>query len=516
MLREILRATATLTTAILAGRLMGLLREVALAARLATTEGAGVAVVLLTLPDLLTGLLMGAAAGAVLVPEFKRIKASSGFAGIRFFWQATVAAVLVSGTIALVVAMSGTTVARILAPGYDASLNSDLGRLIAIVSLAVPLTAAAAVSNALLQSEGIFAPGALGTFIFNAVIAVAIIAPTDQDRLGLIAFAIVGGAAVRWAVQVAVLAARVPLLSWAGGMQSRAILLLRSYGQALLAAVSLLLVPPIARAIASVGGPSDVAAFSYAQKLIELPLGTLGTVTSIAAFPFIAQLAAERNERESARLARRLTLVTWLVTLGPGLAFALAARPITSLVLVHGSMTADAGHQIADLATIGTIALPAYALAALFTSLLLARGDTRSVMCVTFGAVAIFVSLAPHAFDGIGLSSVMLSTTLVQALVAVGCAVTLHRNHHVRLFDRALLRDGAIVLVIAAALMIPVVALSSVGIFGGVLAAVVCGGLAVTAASALPMATLEGQSLVHAGFRRRRRGTPSFEPLDVH
>ena len=74
--------------------------------------------------------------------------------------------------------------------------------------------------------------------------------------------------------------------------------LLRRYGQAILAIGLTTLLPVVGRAFASYSGEGGIAAFNYAWKLIELPVGLVLASFSIVLFPRMSSLAAEAREAD--------------------------------------------------------------------------------------------------------------------------------------------------------------------------------------------------------------------------
>src|SRR5690606_4625947 len=88
------------TVGMLAGRVLGLLREALIAAPFGAGVDADMAVSLLIIPDFVTALLIGSAASATLVPAFASRSAQEASA---LFFQALAASMLLAGVAGLFV-----------------------------------------------------------------------------------------------------------------------------------------------------------------------------------------------------------------------------------------------------------------------------------------------------------------------------------------------------------------------------------------------------------------------------
>ena len=83
-LRALLAAGSLVTIGMLTGRLLGLLREMTLAAQFGTGPKADMAVALLLIPDVITTTFVGLVVGAALIPAFTERSAERARA---LFWQ---------------------------------------------------------------------------------------------------------------------------------------------------------------------------------------------------------------------------------------------------------------------------------------------------------------------------------------------------------------------------------------------------------------------------------------------
>ena len=112
----LLGSSTILSLAILAGRLTGLVRELQLAASFGVSTDADIAVLCLTLPDLLVNLLLSGGLSAALVPRFRSM---SIVEGDSLFRSAFVTAILTFSILALILLVWPGVVFKLLAPGLN-------------------------------------------------------------------------------------------------------------------------------------------------------------------------------------------------------------------------------------------------------------------------------------------------------------------------------------------------------------------------------------------------------------
>ncbi|MES2755177.1 MAG: lipid II flippase MurJ [Pseudomonadota bacterium] len=368
--------------ALLAGRLAGLVRELQLANTLGVSHAADVAVLLLTIPDLLVGLLLAGGLSAALVPRLRQLPATDATA---LFRRATLLATLTFGAIGLFFALFPDLVLRVLAPGVarpSALLDATAPVWVAV---ALPLTAASGVVSAYLNARDRFFIAGLGTLVFNlSVIAALSLGGSARALLGNITVAIAVGTLLRLTLQTAIL----PRDAWRRGGDWRGDAgLARAFAAGIGSAGLALLAPILVRAAASLLAPGTIASFNYAQKLTELPTGILiTTISTVALTRFSAAIAdgdAERLERSIVEQTRRAFFVAFSA-MAVGVAFAPA---LVAVLFGHGAMSEDALPIVSTLARIALFGLPFVAISSMATAVLNARLQTTVVLRVTMGCV---------------------------------------------------------------------------------------------------------------------------------
>lgn len=290
--RSLLGAGLLLSLALMAGRLAGFGRELMLAATFGVSAQADVAVVLLTVPDLLVNLLLSGGISVALVPV---LRAANDMQAVALFRQASLtvggAFVVLGFAFAIVPALW----LGLLAPGMDQGLRAVDGWLGYGIGGAIVLTALSGVTTAALNSRDRFFLAGCGTLIFNIAIIVALMLAREGAVLAWLVGGILVGAFLRWSSQ------------WVGWRSMQLVAgqnkdwlidrsLTKKFVAGLASASMLVLVPVVLRGSASWLGEGQLASFNYALKLIELPLGIFITTLATVVFPRLSE-AYHRQDR---------------------------------------------------------------------------------------------------------------------------------------------------------------------------------------------------------------------------
>lgn len=394
---SLLGAGSLLAVALLAGRLSGLARELTLAATFGVSLKADVAVLLLTIPDLLVNILLAGGLSAALVPRLRGLpEAQAG----QLFRRTAGWVLLTFSLLAAFVAVAPKVVFTILAPGIPSAVNMLTDSATGLVALSIPLTALSGVSGAYLNARDRFFIAGLGTLIFNVVIVATLLGSLPIVGLATLAAAILAGATIRLLSQMAILPRSAFHFRQGRGQGSSSFAAAFAAG---IAASSFTLLPvALIRAGASLLGSGNVALFNYAQKLVELPVGILITTISTVALSRLSLLYSEgRNAEAQETLIGALRIALFLgvmiVIFGT-----VAADPAIRLVFLRGAVTQEDVGAISKLFQIILLGVPFVA----FSSLAMAALNARLLTTQVFRATVISVAFLPIlALPGLYLSS---------------------------------------------------------------------------------------------------------------
>lgn len=397
----LLRAGLLSLALLLASRLLGLLRESVQAAVLGATGLADLAILLLTLPDQLTGILASGALAYVLLPLWSR-QAATG----RDATQARIGRWLLgSGALAgVLMAFGAGAVAALLAPGLPPQAQGMAGSALVWSAAALPLALLAALWATRLQHEHDF----VGLYGSNVVVSLVVIpslvllpvidrheVPVSLAVLGLGLLLAMGLRLLwlRWRLRR--LAERSAAEAGVGaGWPGPSVWL-----WALASAGLPLLLPLVARSLASQEGPGALTTFNYAWKLIELPLILAIQLVATLAFPGIARAFAEGaaadpvSGQDRRAVLRQAFVLAWTLACAATAALTLAAPGLAQLLFGWGRMTPEAVAQVAQWARIGAWSLLPQALLAVLLTLMASTGRLRGAALAYLAALALLCAL---------------------------------------------------------------------------------------------------------------------------
>jgi len=462
------------------GRILGLIRDLMISRMFGSTVDADRAVFVVTIPDVMINILIGGAMGAALIPEFKRRNEAENWA---LFRQASG---LVFGVMLLVtgvLAVMAEPITRTLVSGLPEDTIPGTARLIQICLWAVPVTAASAVARSMLQGHERFGVPAMAGFFYNLVVVLGLVYAGNQSNL-------------RWLAVAAVLGAVLSLaMHWLDVRRFRSVervdgwvidrpLVGRFFG-ALLAGSMILVVPVAMRGFASTNGVGGQTIIYLASKLVELPMGTLLSVVSIAMFPAIAAALAKEDGRSEAVVYARHGLSVILSLAVPiALGMGLFSIYFSKLLYFHGRMTELAVTQIAEGTALMMLGLVPQALNTMLLSIFNGLRDMKSPFFLSTTGLLIFVGLG---FAGVrSLEGLSWLYVAFHWLLMVALLVSLGVKHRVWLIDGSFAKRAILRIVVSGGVF--AVIFLPAWFYGrdsspliGVLMGILCGGIALVA-----------------------------------
>lgn len=396
-MKSVLFVSALVSFVLLLGRLSGFVRETLLAATFGPTAHADAAIILLTLPDLMVGLLLAGGFNAVLIPAIKQVQGVERIVLVR--------------RVALFVGMSFVVLASffaaipdhvmgVMAPALEDGSLPDLSAAFRISLLALPVVALIGVAAAYLNSVGRFAISNISVLLFNAILCLYLLAQ-PQPAYGLLGFsiAIVVASVIRLGLHLIFMkpflqrqdkfALVEQSVSLDSGFAKRFFLGVLGLGVTVAA-------PVVFRTIYALTGEGNLSLFNFALKLFELPSAILIAPVVIVMIPKLAGMAAP-IDRENFDQAL-ITALTAGIALGTSAAAVTwtFALPITQTVYGYGAMTADSVAQVAGLSLVLMLALPFLAVVQLCAAGLSAQGLVNQLViwpliCLCLAAVPVFL-----------------------------------------------------------------------------------------------------------------------------
>lgn len=515
-----IRKIAIVSSGTLASRLTGFVRDALVAALLGTGVVADAFLVAFQLVTLIRRLLTEGALNAAFVPAWLRVRAERGDAAASAFAGRALGTIgLAVALVALTLALAAPWVIAALAPGFAGQAALDIAVIDA--RLMLPYLAFAgpvAVLIALANAQHRVALSSAAPVVFNAaliaVMAVLLLNATDAPRAAWIVAASVGIAGL---LQLAMLAGAnrgASPIRFGLNDDMRALLRRAVPGMIASAGPQMLIV---AGAMMASRSPSAVSWLYFASRLIDLPLGIVGTVSG-AVLVTQAAHAARDGDASSMRTAQAHAVgIAMALALPAAVGLFVLAEPIVRAVFARGAFTIDDAQQTARALQMLALGLPAQALTKALAPAFYARGDTMTPMLAALAGLAAALAAAFMSNDVAGIAGA------ISLGGALGAAILLMRSGPFFMGDARLIQVALAALVMGGALTMAQRFLSGDTTAGVLrLAAMIATGLAINVAALFAFGALKPGEVRAAWSRRGLRegashgkGTPANRAQDV-
>jgi putative peptidoglycan lipid II flippase len=432
--KQIARATGVLGAATLISRVAGLLRDMVVAA----VFGAGMVTdaffVAFTIPNLLRRFFAEGSLTAAFVPTFTDVLQHQGTAEarqvVRICWTLLL---LVLACVTMLGILSSPWLVKLIGYGFSdhagkLALTDLLNRLMFPYIFFISLVALFA---GVLNVSGHFLSPALSPVMLNlAMIASALVlAPRMEQPIIALAFGVLFGGVVQFAMQIPVL--------YRFGYDLR---LNFDFRHSAVVRVARLMVPGIfgvaiyqinvvvTRLLASFLQEGSVSWLYYGQRLFEFPQGIFVVSLAQAVLPAMSRQAAAGDQngfRDSLRFAMILIL---LVTIPAALGLVLCNQAVYSLFFMRGNFSAFDVSQAA-------LALAWYAPGLLFVGIsrvvvpsFYAMKDTRTPVLVSFWTLLVNIVAGVLLMRVMGHAGLALALTIASMFNAVVLTLLLARR----------------------------------------------------------------------------------------
>jgi putative peptidoglycan lipid II flippase len=371
------KATSIVGLAVLCSRVLGLIREMVIAALFGASRNMDAFLTAFRAPNMLRDLFAEGALSTAFVTTFSRRIATKGD---QSAWElaskvATLTLVFMSGMTLLGIFFAPQVIG-ILAPGFPAEKAALTITLTRIMFPFILMVSLAALVMGMLNAKNIFGVPAMASSFFNIGSIVGGVAlcywldpqadwrhPHFGER-GLVGLAL--GTLLGGLLQLLV---QLPSASGAGfrfrfdfdwrdpGVRT----ILALMAPATIAASAVQVNVAVNSGFASTLGNGPITWLNIAFRLMQLPLGVFGVAVATVTLPLVSRSAALGNTREfRGALAHAMRLVM-LLTIPSAIGLIVLAEPIIALIYQHGRFDAAATVQTAAALRFYAIGLAGYA-----------------------------------------------------------------------------------------------------------------------------------------------------------
>lgn len=392
---------------VVVSKLLGLIRDRAIAGAYGTTQTSQAYEIASRLPIIIFDLVIGGVVTAAFIPTFSSLLVRDDRERARRFANSYVnLIVIITALIAAIgVAFSGPLV-RFLAPDASESVLETASDLTKIMFPMVIFTGLAFSFVGILQSLGEFRIPALISLVSNSIMVLYLYSLNRFFGVVGLAVAMLLG----WASQAFV---QLPKLRKLGYRHSLVLdLKMPEIKHALLSALPILIgtwTQPFCSTIntryaSSLNGGRAISALSYSNKLYVIIVGVFSFVASNLLFPYMSRANAAGKREEARRLTSVSVKILVFIIAPIAVGVAVLAEPLCALIYQHGEFTASDTLLTAE-------ALRCYAVGMLFMAVnevlvKLFFADRRTVVPMISSLVSISVNIVAvvclHQYFGVG------------------------------------------------------------------------------------------------------------------
>ncbi len=417
-------AAAVVSASILLSRLLGLGREALLASLIGVNTEGDLYRQAFAIPDFLNYLLAGAYLTITLIPILSRHlergqteKASQAFTSVfRFVGWAILA-------LTAVMWLAADPLVSLIFPE-----TSDHARLVSLTRLVLPAQVFLVMGSLLMAVQYThrrFLLPALAPIIYNVGIIAGGLVGAAMGEVGPEGFlwgAVIGSALGNFGLQ------------WVGARATDTWLMRVTPGDSsvreyLVLALPLMLGQSIAvldeQFVRWFGQVEEGAtsALTFARQLNMVPVGVIAQAAGVAAFPFLARLAAGGDEEGLIRTTGRAARNTIFVAAGAAAALIVLARPLVRLLYQYGRFGPADTELVATLLVIYAFSIPAWGLHQILSRHFYAKRRMWTVVGIGTVGTLIAIPIWRGLYSAMGVQGFAFASTLVITAYAIALLV---------------------------------------------------------------------------------------------
>ncbi len=409
------RSSVLVMAAFVASKVVGLLRERAIAHHFGASAEYDAYVAAFAVPDVLFTLIGGGALVSAFLPVFSEALAHGQ---VRRAWAiasgvTNIVFLLTAASASAAAILAPWVVRYILAPGFDPALQSLTVQLMRLILIGTVIFGVSGLQMGMLNAFGRFLLPALAPVAYNLGILSAAIWLAPRYGIRGLAYGVLLGAALHLAVKLPGLAQcgfRWWPGLWLGLSGTRRVFWLM--WPRVLALATIRLAALVTTRLATGLDPGSLSAFNYAWLIAQMPQTVLGSAVGTVVFPTLATQYALRERQALAVTATRALRALVALTVPCAILLWLLARPVVDVLLRTGAFDERAARITALALTMLAIGLFGHVTLEVIARAYYAQQDTWTPFVGSAVAAALNIALAILLVRSMAVSGLALANSL--------------------------------------------------------------------------------------------------------
>lgn len=412
--RLILNSALWLTAAGIMVRGCGAVREMVFAATFGVSRETDLFLLAVTYAMFLPSVL-SSALGTALVAQFAKLRSGAGLPGIGELRPLAHGVCLSALAAALATYVFAPVLLRALFGLHGADLEKAVtySRILAPLGLTMVLSAS---MDALLNSaKQFFVPGVTSSatplMMIAAIVFLGYSWGVEAAAWGMIA----GGLLEVWVLVATIRRQRRALFASNSAEAGDSQIFWRGVSFLALSSAIAALSPLVDQVFLAKLEVGAITTFSYASKVNSLLIGLFGTAFGVAIYPYLSDLAAQRNTRALTHLAWRIAAFIVPVTLVASLLVFMFSQQLVELLFARGSFTQNDTVLVAGIQRIFAFQLVFYVAGLVAIRVLHAVRASQFVMWIACFGVALNALFDWLFYEWLGAGGIALASVLTSA-----------------------------------------------------------------------------------------------------
>jgi putative peptidoglycan lipid II flippase len=381
------------------------------------------------LPTFFVGIIANSCNDA-FIPTDIAVRESEGVqAAQRLLSSGTCVHLLMLASLCFVLALSQTWLLPILGSGFDPNKAKLVRVLFFLLLSSLLLSGLTALWRSVLTAHESFALIGIAPICIPAAIAVSLLIRAPTWRIYALVFGSVLGVTAELAVNgYALYRLGFSLLPRWNGFDNHLRQILSQSVPAAAAAMLMGSTIVVDQSMAAMLSPGAVSALNYANRLPATLFGVGATSLSIAVFPALSRLSANRQWGSVRHVLSSYTRIILIFTLPVVFALIIFSEPLVAMVYQHGAFSKGTTEYVSGVQSILFLEVPFYGLCILYASAVCALKQNKILLYGTVISVVVNVSLNYVFMSFIGLRGIALSTVAVYAISFIYLRIMLTRT----------------------------------------------------------------------------------------